>query len=352
MFKHVIIGGGVTGASIAYHLSKITKGKIAIIEKNTFGSGQTGRAAGLVLHNHHSYLGRKLAAYTSYDINQLKKKHNINYNKTGSVQLCKMINNYETILSPWIRKNNCIRIPSREFQNYNERDGYVNPYDLTMAYIHAAKQSGVITLENTEITHINKDNPNYLTIYHQNDSIQTENIINATGYQGTQFSPLPITNLRSHYWIAQMHNIAPDNLPILLIPGIYLRTYRNLIDIGIQEKQSKIVKEIIHEDNTDILLSYADILKHYIIDFDHLSIQHYIHGISSYTADGLPVIKRERGIISVAGCCGYGITWAGGIGHIIASGNIPSELCASRFDNLENKLQKQMALDIRHNKFK
>ena len=186
----------------------------------------------------------------------------------------------------------------------------------------------------------------------QNGKIRAKNIINATGYQGSQFTPLPVTNLRSHYWIARNAIRASPILPILLLPGMYIRTNGYMMDIGIQEKHSKQVAEIPQEDATDILLQHTDMLKQYIKNFDNLYLQQYISGISSYTADGLPVIRQDGRITSIAGCCGYGLTWAGGIGKMIASREIPAELCASRFDQIEQDTLDKMALDIRHNKFK
>jgi glycine/D-amino acid oxidase-like deaminating enzyme len=354
MFKHVIIGGGVTGASIAYHLSKITSGRIALIEKNTFGSGQTALSAGLILHHHSTHLGKKMAEQTFLDIHYLKKNYIMNYKQTASIQLSNTDNNVMKypFFSHCLDKNPILRIPTEEFVRYNELDSYVNPQDLLSSYLREAKTSGATLFENTKVMHMGVHPTGDIVLQTQNGKIRAENIINATGYQVDQFTPLPVTNLRSHYWIARNATRASPILPILLLPGMYIRTHGYMMDIGIQEKQSKQVAEISQDDATDILLEQTDTLKKYIKGFDNLHIQQYISGISSYTADGLPVIRQEGPITSIAGCCGYGLTWAGGIGKMIASREIPPELCASRFDHMKQETLDAKALDIRHNKFK
>ena len=48
-YDHIIVGGGILGASIAYHISKKTNDSILVIERNEFASAASSRSAGLVL---------------------------------------------------------------------------------------------------------------------------------------------------------------------------------------------------------------------------------------------------------------------------------------------------------------
>ena len=144
MFKHAIIGGGVTGASIAYHLARQLRGKVVLLEKNTFGSGQTALSAGLILHHHSSHIGKEMAKQTSLDIDNLKENHIIEYNRTASIQLSNTDNNVMKypFFSHCLDKNPVLRIPTEEFVRYNELDSYVNPQDLLLGYLQKAKALG------------------------------------------------------------------------------------------------------------------------------------------------------------------------------------------------------------------
>ena len=48
-YDHIIVGGGILGASIAYHISKKSNDTILVLERNDFASGASSRSAGLVL---------------------------------------------------------------------------------------------------------------------------------------------------------------------------------------------------------------------------------------------------------------------------------------------------------------
>ncbi len=48
-FDHVIVGGGIVGASVAYHLTRKSAGTVLVLERNDFASAASSRAAGLVL---------------------------------------------------------------------------------------------------------------------------------------------------------------------------------------------------------------------------------------------------------------------------------------------------------------
>ena len=85
----------------------------------------------------------------------------------------------------------------------------------------------------------------------QNGKIRAENIINATGYQVDQFTPTSCNqSSQSLLDCAIMHIRASPILPILLLPGMYIRANGYMMDIGIQEKHSKQVAEISQDDAT------------------------------------------------------------------------------------------------------
>ena len=48
-FDHVIVGGGITGASVAYHLARDQAGSILLLERNALASAASSQAAGMIL---------------------------------------------------------------------------------------------------------------------------------------------------------------------------------------------------------------------------------------------------------------------------------------------------------------
>lgn len=115
--------------------------------------------------------------------------------------------------------------------------------------------------------------------------------------------------MRSHYWeFAHAGHDYPQ--PIVLLPVLYIRFQRNKFEVGIQEKQSLVVDNLIdfHSDELiDMLIDTYPTLRKYF-DGDAATVQSYVSGLSTYTPDGLPVIDYEDpNFITVSGCNGYGI---------------------------------------------
>ena len=88
-YDHIIVGGGILGASIAYHISKKTNDSILVIERNEFASAASSRSAGLVLQGSTKQSNIPLAKKTVEVISTLEEEtgENLEYHQTGSLRL-------------------------------------------------------------------------------------------------------------------------------------------------------------------------------------------------------------------------------------------------------------------------
>jgi hypothetical protein len=174
----------------------------------------------------------------------------------------------------------------------------------------------------------------------------------------------PFVKLRSHFWclrrnekeISTAAGVDPTPVPLLLFPGGYMKVLGKELEIGIQEKESFVIPQTgngggngnssntvqtddhdrVPDAPIDLFLEQYDMLKTVFPKIDEYEVSGYVCGITTYTPDGLPVAEKfrwtpptenieagdtddfELDVISLSGCNGYGVTWAGGLGRAVA----------------------------------
>ena len=173
----VIIGGGVIGCSIAYHLTKIGWDDVVLLERKRLTSGTTWHAAGLVGQLRPSINMTKLAKYTGelYRGLEAETGQATGYRQCGSISMATNSERFEELkrsasmakvfdlpvhvvtageirdLAPILNVDDVvggIHIPS---------DGYANAVDITMALAKGARNGGARIFENTKVTRIRHD---------------------------------------------------------------------------------------------------------------------------------------------------------------------------------------------------
>lgn len=173
----VIIGGGIHGCSIAYHLAKYGVRKVLVVEKGFLASGGTGRSAAGFRHQFGTEVNIRLAAasikkleglaaeldypydlelfqggylmlaYSSSQLEQLKKNAELQN---------QLVNAGTLLLSP---QEIAELVPGLNLEgvvggSFNPRDGHANPFHVTYAYARAARRLGVEIETYTEAVEI------------------------------------------------------------------------------------------------------------------------------------------------------------------------------------------------------
>ena len=173
----VIVGGGVIGCSVAYHLAKIGWNDVVLLERKQLTSGTTWHAAGLVGQLRPSINMTKLAKYTGelYRGLEAETGQATGYRQCGSISMATNAERFEELkrsasmakvfdlpvhvigpdeikaLYPIANVDDIvggIHIPS---------DGYANAVDITQALAKGARAGGVRIFENTKVTKIRQD---------------------------------------------------------------------------------------------------------------------------------------------------------------------------------------------------
>jgi 4-methylaminobutanoate oxidase (formaldehyde-forming) len=173
----VIIGGGVIGCSIAYHLTKIGWQDVILLERKQLTSGTTWHAAGLVGQLRPSINMTKLAKYTGelYRGLEAETGQATGYRQCGSISMATNAERFEElkrsasmakvfdlpvhVVTPQEIKElaGIVNVDDVVGGIHIPSDGYANAVDITMALAKGARSGGARIFENTKVTRIRHD---------------------------------------------------------------------------------------------------------------------------------------------------------------------------------------------------
>lgn len=359
-FDHVIVGGGVVGASIAYHLACKKAGKVLLLERNDVASAASSRAAGLVLQSSTKSSKTPLAKLTVDTISALEEElgEEVGYHEVGSLRIAASEDRAAELdaiardaskwdipvqwpsttevgtMVPWLDTSTVLK------SVFLPTDGYVDPYLLTTFYVRAARARGAVVRTRTNVQNILTGSGGVEGVITDAGQIACSTVVDACGAWAAVFSeragfPLPIAPVRSHYWIAEPSEAYRGEHPVTVLPDVsaYTRPEVGGLVLGVQEPLSAtfdarelpddpaVFSPTKGEEHWDILADAYEGLRQFFPAIENAQFSGYMCGLSSYTPDGeivLGPVPGVSGFYAAAGPCGSGITLSAGMGDAIA----------------------------------
>ncbi len=226
----VVIGGGVTGASIAYHLAKAGAGQVVLVEKGELTSGSTCHAAGLVTQFNPSQTMMRFRKYSIELFNELEV-----FETTGSLRIASSpeqlaelkrgasrargIGMEVDLLSP---EQSLERMPAISEKSlygglWVPQDGWLDPHRATYALANAARELGVEIIQQCRVTAIERGVQGEIAgVMTEQGRIATPCVVNAAGIWAPRVAAMvgawvPSTPV-DHQHIA-LHAVAGYELP-------------------------------------------------------------------------------------------------------------------------------------------
>ena len=248
----VIIGGGVMGASAAYHLAKGGMKNIVLLEKEEFfGTGATGRCAGGVRYQFSTEINVRLSLESLPMIERFKDEigQDVDYRQCGylliatnekdattfkhSVELQNRLGVQTQLLSgDEIRA----RLPLMKFEDalagtFNQKDGIVDPNSVVTGYVSAAQKLGVKAFPRTEVTGIRVSGNEVEAVETTQGMIQTRMLLNAAGPWAGQISDMagvqiPIVPVRRQMFTTNPLKEISEDFPFVIDFGQSLYFHR------------------------------------------------------------------------------------------------------------------------------
>ncbi|MEL7216582.1 MAG: FAD-dependent oxidoreductase, partial [Pseudomonadota bacterium] len=232
-YRVVIIGGGVVGTSVAYHLAKYGWSDVCLLERSVLTAGSSWHAAGGV---HALNADPNMAALQGYTIDLLSEiqeesGQDIGLHMTGGLVLAGTQDRWEWLQSAYrvfqsIGIEDCELISPEEAQRrcpimstegitgamWADREGYVDTTGTVHAYATAAKMRGASIFEHTKVEELIQTSEGW-KIVTDKGTITCEHVVNAAGLWAKQVGrmagiELPVSPLKHHYLIS-------DTIPAL-----------------------------------------------------------------------------------------------------------------------------------------
>lgn len=370
----VIIGGGVGGTSIAYHLAKLGERDVVLLDRNELTSGSTFHSAGLVGQLRSSLPLTRMMMYSVELYKSLagEVETDPGWVECGGIRLACTPEREEELdrQVAWARTFGLAleRISPQEAQelfplmvtdgvraaSYLATDGYLDPSQLTYALADGARKGGVQIFTHTRVTGIDVADGRIAGVQTEWGPIETEIVVNAGGMYAAEIGRLagvrvPIVPFAHEYLVTQpFRERGGRHLPTLRDPDnlIYFREEGGGLVMGGYERSSApwsldehLVDRIpptfngqLLEEDWDRFEEITDNSKKRVPVMDEVTITKLINGPEAFTPDNEFLLGESDlpGFFVAAGFCAHGLAGAGGIGKVMAewisAGEPPEDL--------------------------
>ena len=348
----VIVGGGIIGASIAYHIATRSNRSVCLLEQRQLTSGTTWHAAGLVAELRASANLTRLAKYSGQLYESLENAgEGLGYRRVGALTLAKNEDRaYELKKQAAMARHNDVdcywlnpagikeRFPHIEVSDlvgavYMPNDGQTNPVDTTVALARLAKAEGADIFEQTPVEKILIENGCATGVVTANHTIKADQVVLAAGLWtralglavGADFPLYP-----SEHFYAVTEPLDASG-PIVRVPddGIYIKPDAGRLLIGSFEREAKPIDPNLIPDTGFVELPFD--LDHFypyleaglgrIVGAQHTGIRTWFNGPESFTPDGRYMLGESpqvEQLFVAAGFNSIGIQSAGGVGKVMA----------------------------------
>jgi len=355
----VVIGGGVAGASLLYHLTRLGWSNVLLVEKDELTSGSTWHAAGLCTQFNSSYNLMNLLRYSLdlYASLGAETGQAVDLHRCGSLRLACTADRLDEyrhrqgmaealgvpfeILAP---RRVCELYPLLDPEGvlgaaYLPTDGYVDPTSVTQAFARGAVAKGATILRHTRVTALERVGARW-RIETSKGPIGANTVVNAAGIWAREIGrmvgvELPIVPLEHHYLITEPVaelRARDTELPVLrdVDASYYVREEGGGFLVGPFEREAKpwALAGIPNDFHGSLLPADLDRLETVlgaaakrIPAFSRAGIRSVVNGPDGYTPDGCCLMGPVPGLPDfhvLAGFSIFGIVFSGGAGRYAA----------------------------------
>lgn len=361
----MIIGGGVIGLGIAYHLAELGVTDVILIERNQLTSGTSWHAAGIVGPLRASLNLTHLARYATELFPQLEARtgQTSGYQRTGGLWLARnddrMVElrriahmgevtgmHVEMIGPAGIAE----RVPSLSVEGlvgalWVDEDGQANPVDICAAYAKRAKAAGIRIMEGVGCAGFEIENGRVTGVRLTNgETIRCETVINAGGAWARDIGalagvPVPLQAVEHMYVVTEPIPRLEQPFPIVrdLDEGIYIKGDSGKLVLGGFEPHAKLFHTRSPEGNRPFMELPEDWEQfepfmtaglNLVPKLGEIGIRHFMNGPESFTPDTRPLMGESpylRGFFVAAGFNSTGMMSSAGAGKAIAEWVVDGE---------------------------
>ncbi|MEP1962999.1 GcvT family protein [Tateyamaria sp.] len=362
----VVIGGGVVGASVLYHLTKLGWSDVMLLERSELTSGSTWHAAG----GFHTLNGdTNMAALQGYTIRLYKELEDITgmscgLHHVGGITLADNRDRFDMLLAERAKHRfmglETEIVTPDEIKKiapitntdgiigalYDPLDGHLDPSGTTHAYAKAARMGGATIETHTMVVETNQRPDGTWNVVTDKGTIHAEHVVNAGGLWAREVGAMagvyfPLHPMEHQYIvtddIAQIYERDAEHPHVMDPSGeSYLRQEGRGLCIGFYEQHARpwavdgtpwsFGHELLPDDFDKIEDSIAFAYKRFPV-LETAGIKSVIHGPFTFAPDGNPLVGPVPGMRNYWSACGVmaGFSQGGGVGLMLAQWMIEGE---------------------------
>jgi len=342
----VVVGGGVIGASVAYHLAKRGLRNVVVLERDRLGSGSTGKNAGGIRMQFSTEINVRLSQRSLPRLEAFAEEMGIDiaFHQVGYLFLIthdKDVAPFERSLALWSR----LGVPAGRleraevaslfpelcvddvrFATFCPKDGYADPNSILQGYVAGARALGVRFVEGAPVTAITRSRGVVTGVTTPEEAIATGLVVDAAGAWGADVGrlagvDLPITPLRRQILVTERVAGLEREFPLTVefATGLYMHRESGGVLLGMADpKDGPGFDDSV---NWDFLPDVVERAMERLPLLEQATIRTAWGGLYEDTPDKHPIVGRVDGVdgfVSAAGFSGHGVMHAPAIGELVA----------------------------------
>jgi glycine cleavage system aminomethyltransferase T/glycine/D-amino acid oxidase-like deaminating enzyme len=354
----VIVGGGIIGCSVAYHLAHMGWKDVVLLERDRLTSGTTWHAAGLVVtFGSTSETSTWMRRYTRELYTKLEAETGVStgFKPVGFIELACDDDRLEEFRRTAAFNRHCgvdvhevsasavgelfplARLDDVRAGFYVPDDGRANPVDVTMSLAKGARMQGATILEGVTVTGVTRKRGVVTGVTTSHGDIEAEYVVNCAGMWARQLGALsgvhvPLQAAEHYYLITDAMPGLGGDFPVIEDPGSY-GYYREEVGglmIGLFEPVCAPWKlgGIPHDfsfgeiqPDWERMMPYVEKAMSRVPASIDTGVKKFFCGPESFTPDLLPIVGEApelRNYFVAAGLNSIGIITGGGLGKVVA----------------------------------
>jgi len=341
----VIVGGGVIGTSIAYHLAMRGMSDVVVLEKGSLGGGSTAKAPGGIRQQFGREVEIRLAITSMKFWREFEERTEVHLefqqvgylfllttpdevrDFTARVALQQRLGVPSRLLTPAEVSDiaPCMAMDGILAASYCPTDGRASPANAVYGYTRVARRLGVQLLENIEVRGICTTNGKVTGVETSQGRVFAPIVVNAAGPEAREVAAwvgidLPVFPKRQHVFVTGPVAGLPSKLPCTMEPtaGLFVAPEGEgvLLTLPPEERSSK---------NTavdwDVLAEIATAGARRLPSIANADMQTAWAGLVEMTPDELPIlgpVPGVEGFLCANGLSGHGVMLSPAIGKAVA----------------------------------
>jgi len=358
-YRAIVIGGGVAGASIAYHLAELGWHETLLLDRSELTSGSTFHSAGLVGQLRSSVSLTRMMMYSVELYRRLAEETGVDpgWHEVGSLRLASSTERIQELqrLAGW---GQTFGLPLRMLSTqealarfplfdpagvqgaaFLPTDGHLDPTNLTLALAEGARRRGVEVRPNARVTAIDvRDGRVRGVVTAEHGPIAADVVVNAGGMYANQIGRMagvevPVVPFAHQYLLTKPIDGVTPELPTMRDPdrlvyfrgeaggGLVVGGYeRDPAPWAVQDGPPPDFNHTLLPEDWERFEPLAEGAFGLVPALNDAEVVRMINGPEAFTPDGEFILGESEvaGFFVAAGFCAHGIAGAGGIGRVMA----------------------------------